>query len=77
LRRRPDGILARVNLKDWTTMAREGVVEVRRLLRELLVDRIVFQPVPQPSHLVTGPGRRAKLVYEFSGEASLSSFSRG
>jgi hypothetical protein len=29
-------------LNDWTTMARAGVAESRRLLREVLVDRIVF-----------------------------------
>jgi site-specific DNA recombinase len=61
-------------LTDWTTMARAGVVESRRLLREVLVDRIVFRPVPRPLELppVKGPGRRARLVYEFTGEASLS-----
>ena len=61
-------------LNDWTTMARAGVAEARRLLREVLVDRIVFRPVPRPPDLppVKGPGRRARLVYEFTGEASLS-----
>jgi hypothetical protein len=61
-------------LKDWTAMARAGVVETRRLLREVLVDRIVSRPVPRPPDLppVKGPGRRPRLVYEFAGEASLS-----
>ncbi len=61
-------------LNDWTTMARAGAAEARRLLREVLVDRIVFRPVPRPPDLpsVKGPGRRARLVYEFTGEASLS-----
>jgi hypothetical protein len=61
-------------LNDWTTVARAGVAESRRLLREVLVDRIVFRPVPRPPELppVKGPGRRARLVYEFTGEASLS-----
>ena len=61
-------------LADWTTMARQGVIEARRLLREVLVDRIVFRPVPRPPDWppVKGPGRRAKLVYELVGEASLS-----
>ena len=66
-------------LSDWTAMVRAGVGEARRLLREVLVDRVVFRPVPRPPHLppVTGPGRRAKLVYEFSGEASLSKLFAG
>ena len=40
----------------------------------VLVDRIVFRPVPRPPDLppVKGHGRRARLVYEFTGEASLS-----
>jgi len=61
-------------LNDWTAMARAGAVEARRLLREVLVDRIVFRPVPRPPDMppVKGPGRRARLVYEFVGEASLS-----
>ena len=61
-------------LSDWTAMARAGAAEARRLLREVLVDRIVFRPVPRPPDLppVKGPGRRARLVYEFTGEASLS-----
>jgi hypothetical protein len=53
-------------LRDWTAMARAGVGEARRLLREVLVDRAVFRPVPRLPHLP--PGRRAKLVYKFSGE---------
>jgi hypothetical protein len=59
-------------------MARAGVAESRRLLREVLVDRIVFRPVPRPPELppVKGPGRRARLVYEFTGEASLSKLFR-
>jgi hypothetical protein len=72
----PTMIRATLNdyLRDWTTVARQGVVEARRLLREVLVDRIVFRPVPCPAELppVKGPGRRAKLVYEFTGEASVS-----
>jgi hypothetical protein len=65
-------------LSDWTAMARAGVAESRRLLREVLVDRIVFRPVPRPPELppVKGPGRRARLVYEFTGEASLSKLFR-
>ena len=61
-------------LEDWTAMARQGVAEARRLLRAVLVDRLVFRPVPRPLNLppVKGPGRRARLVYEFVGEASLS-----
>ena len=59
---------------DWTTVAREGVGEARRLLREVLLDRIVFRPVPRPAHLPTprGPGRKARLVYQIEGEATLS-----
>ena len=61
-------------LADWTAMAHQGVAEARRLLREVLVDRIVFRPVPRPPDWppVKGPGRRAKLVYELVGEGSLS-----
>jgi hypothetical protein len=61
-------------LADWTAMARAGIVDARRLLRSVLVDRIVFRPVPRPPHLppVKGPGRRARMVYEFTGEASVS-----
>jgi len=65
---------------DLATMAHQGVIEARRLLREVLVDRIVFRPVPRPPDWppVKGPGRRAKLVYELVGEAccSTSSLSR-
>jgi hypothetical protein len=59
-------------------MARAGVAESRRLLREVLVDRIVFRPVPRPPELppAKGPARRARLVYEFTGEASLSKLFR-
>ena len=52
----------------------EGQVgEARRLLREVLLDRIVFRPVPRPAHLPPpkGPGRKARLVYQFEGEATL------
>lgn len=59
---------------DWTAMARQGVVEARRLLRKVLVDRIVFRPVPRPSEMPPprGPGRKARLIYDFVGKASLS-----
>ena len=65
-------------LADWTAMARRSVGDARRLLREVLVDRIVFRPVPRPPEWppVKGPGRRAKLVYELVGEASLSNLFR-
>ncbi len=43
---------------DWTAMARRGVVEARRLLREVLVDRIVFRPVPRPSEMPPPRGAR-------------------
>ena len=61
-------------LADWTAMARHGIAEARRLLREVLMDRILFRPVPRPPDWppVKGPGRRAKLVYELEGEATLS-----
>jgi hypothetical protein len=60
-------------------MTRQGVLEARRLLREVFVDRIVFFPVPRPPEMPppTGPGRRARLVYEFTGEASLSKLFAG
>jgi len=65
-------------LADWTAMARHSVGDARRLLREVLVDRIVFRPIPRPPERppVKGPGRRAKLVYELVGEASLSNLFR-
>jgi hypothetical protein len=44
-------------LRDWTTVARQGVVEARRLLREVLVDRMVFRPVPRPAELPPVKGR--------------------
>jgi hypothetical protein len=61
-------------LGDWTTMARRSVAEARRLLREVLVDRMVFRPVPRPPDMPPqkGPGRKAALVYELAGEATLS-----
>ncbi len=61
-------------LADWTAMASQGVAEARRLLREVLVDRIVFRPVPRPPEMPPpkGPGRKARLVDEFVGEAALS-----
>ena len=67
------------HLADWTMMARQGVAEARRLLREVLVDRIVFRPVPRPPEIPPEkrPGRKARLVYEFVGEASLSSIFAG
>ena len=60
-------------------MTERGVVEARRLLRDVLVDRIVFRPVPRPHDWppVKGPGRRAKLVYELAAEASLSKLFAG
>ncbi len=52
-------------LNDWTAMARAGVGEARRILREVLADRIVFHPLPRPPELppVKGAGRRARLIY--------------
>jgi len=55
-------------------MARQGVTEARSLLRTVLVNRLVFTPVPRPAHLPPpkGPGRKPRFVYELRGEGSLS-----
>jgi tetratricopeptide (TPR) repeat protein len=61
-------------LNDWRAMARQGVTEARSLLRTVLVDRLVFTPMPRPAHLPPpkGPGRKPRFVYELMGEGSLS-----
>jgi len=66
-------------LAEWRAMARGEVAEARRLLREVLLDRIVFRPVPRPADMppAKGPGRKASQIYEFSGEASLSNLFAG
>jgi len=55
-------------------MARQGVTEARSLLRTVLVNRLVFTPVPRPAHLPPpkGPGRKPRFVYELRGQGSLS-----
>ncbi len=61
-------------LKDWRAMARQGVTEARSLLRTVLVNRLVFTPMPRPAHLppAKGPGRKPRFIYELRGEGSLS-----
>ena len=65
-------------LEDWTAMARAGVTEARRLLRKVSVERIVFRPTPRASDLPREQrlGRQAKMIYERTGEASLSKLFR-
>ena len=55
-------------------MARESGAAARRLLRDVLVGRIAFRPGPRPPEMppLKGPGSKARLVYEFVGEASVS-----
>jgi hypothetical protein len=66
-------------LQNWRAMARQGVAEARRLLRAVLVGRFVFTPVTPPPDLPPrkGPGRKARLVYELKGEATLSGLIAG
>jgi DNA invertase Pin-like site-specific DNA recombinase len=66
-------------LEDWRAMARQGIGEARGLLRAVLVNRLVFTPVPRPTDLPPrkGPGRKAQLIYELRGEGSLSKLFAG
>jgi len=66
-------------LKDWRAMAHQGVAEARSLLRTVLVNRLVFTPVPRPAHLPPpkGPGRKPRFVYELRGEGSFSKLFTG
>jgi len=60
------------SLNDWKSVARQSIVEARRLLRTVLIDRLVLRPVPLPPDMPPpkGPGRKARLVYKFTGEAT-------
>ena len=66
-------------LENWRDMARQGVVEARRLLRAVLVGRFVFTPVTPPPELPPrkGPGRKPRFIYELKGEATLSGLIAG
>jgi len=52
----------------------KGLARARRLLRAVLVNRLVFTPVTRPPELPApkGPGRKPRLIYELTGEGSLS-----
>jgi len=58
---------------------RQGIGEARRLLRAVLVNRLVFTPVSRPPELPApkGPGRKPRLIYELTGEGSLSKLFEG
>jgi len=48
-------------------------------VRTVLVNRLVFTPVPRPAQLSPpkGPGRKPRFVYELRGEGSLSKLFAG
>lgn len=54
-------------LADWTAMTRASVAEARGVLRDVLVDRIDFRPVPRPPELPPVKTGEARLRVQWRG----------